>query len=150
VLTVASTTARANPGGVPEALNQVNATLNALIATVSQLVAKVNQLTTSISGSAFLATSSVRAIDQGVTCEVVNAGVTAAPVTIKLINASGEVLGTFATQLGAGTSSYLFKPLAGSHTVHCSFDSAQASQLRANLSMLEPNGARISFTMEAR
>jgi len=148
VVTVASTAAVAAEGGVPEALNRINATLNALIATVKQLATSVDLLVASSgnSGSSAVLISpafSVRppaVLGAGnVGCSLTNVGST--PVTFKfnvIEGATGLPLQgqpAISDVAGPGQSRELTRTSgAGIRSLYCRFEAdAPPSQLRAQM-----------------
>ncbi len=144
LMLVISSTARADSGGVPEALRQVNATLNALIATVNQLATKVDQLVTSIgtppTRPTFLFTGSLRAREQVAACSVVNYGATTAPLVMSLRKANGAVIDRLNISVGSGEAAYFGILIQAEDIVYCRIDSAQAGQLRGTLSLNDATG----------
>jgi hypothetical protein len=150
--------AQADPGGVPEALNQVSKTLSSLIATVSGLASKVAELTSAVatisSAPSVLATSmlSTSRVDQKIDCRVSNIGPTPAQVTVTVfdpIGASPPVV----LNLPAGNTQIVAASNFGDTLIYraCRFTSSNAplSQLRAN-AVVRGTNLEIFAVSEAR
>ena len=137
--------AQADPGGVPEALNQVNKTLSSLIATISGLASKVAELTAAVgsttSAPSVIATSmlSTSKPDQKIDCRVSNIGTTPAQVTVTVfdpLGANPPVTLTLAPGNTAGNTQIVAASNFGDTLIYraCRFTSSNVplSQLRAN------------------
>ena len=136
----------AESGGVPQALNTVNATLNALINTVNGLAASVNRLvaTNTAPSSTVLTTPPlVGALSQRVTCGVVNIGATPANVTTTLFVSDGTLplrRVTRVSTLDPGRIGGVGSP-GNLQAAYCQFSAdVPTSQLRANIDVEDGNG----------
>src|SRR5215207_2465131 len=132
VLGLGATSVVAETGGVPQALNQLQATVNTLIATVNQLTIKVDQLPKAGPSAPALYTSALVAqTGQSVACSVTNIGPTPTRVEVAVFNGSGALLG--AVSLFVAPMANSRGTLAGPGTYACRFTPSDVptSQLRA-------------------
>ena len=162
VLTTMASAAHADPGGVPEALNQVNKTLSALIATVNGLSSKVAELATAVGSTpaapTVLATSmlSTSKADQKIECRVSNIGPAPAQVTVQVfdpLGANPPVVLNLAAANTAGNTQIVAASSFGDTLIYraCRFTSSDAplSQLRAN-AVVRGTSLEIFAVSEAR
>ena len=129
----------AESGGVPQALNTVNATLNALINTVNGLVASVNRLvaSTTAPGSTVLVTPPLIAANE-VACQVVYTGATKANVTITL-STGYNTPDTRVYTIDPSSRVAIFLGPGQQASSYCQFSAdVPLSQLRANIAAFSP------------
>jgi hypothetical protein len=141
-LTIGASTARADPGGVPEALKQINSTLNALVATVNQLATKVTELANAIgtppaAAAALLTPPLIASPGVLLSCNVANAGTADAQVTIMILDNSGAVSSQVSFTLPPGVAFSFTGNFTGAPRM-CKFTSTTGSlaQLRASGAIL--------------
>lgn len=153
VVALGSTAAGAAEGGVPEALNRINATLNALIATVNRQsppAAPTALVTSPLQAGANLNQGNPNALlNDRFICYVHNAGTTPAQVTTTVINTSGTAVRVSDETLAPGSISLT---AAEDGVFVCKFTSStnSLSQIRANATVRARQTGSTIATAEAR
>jgi len=150
-LSLAATAASAEPGGVPDALNGVNATLQSMNTALNGLTATVGALTISVDklvaadatppGATVLATPPLSAdIGQDLACQVANVGTTPANISISVIGHLGTVLNSRSASLDAGHAFGTAAP-GDKSQAWCQFTAdVPAAQLRADIVVISNGG----------